>query len=134
MAKRLIPHYCYAGVYMIKCVKTGKMYIGSSINIEKRLAEHQSLLIRGKHPCKELQDAFDNCGKVVTEVLYVEPGYSGRAEVFARIRAMEQKYIDEYNAIENGYNQAPVGKKYKGKICRPVVIREYIPDEKTPQE
>jgi group I intron endonuclease len=52
-----------SGVYAIKHnVYGGKIYIGSSVSMRSRLLSHRSNLRRGKHPCRELQDAWNaNC-------------------------------------------------------------------------
>jgi len=49
-----------AGVYILESKKTGKVYIGCSLNIRARVASHRSLLLTGKHYSEELQQAFDN--------------------------------------------------------------------------
>jgi group I intron endonuclease len=52
-----------SGVYAIKHnVLGGSAYVGSSVNIRSRLMSHRSNLRRGKHPCRELQAAWNaNC-------------------------------------------------------------------------
>ncbi len=126
MPIKLQPKYHYAGVYMIKNKRNGKVYIGSSENIEKRIYEHRLNLENGKHHNKDLQNDYDNGCPMTVYVLYVEsvPNDIVPAEVFARIRAMERKYIDEYNSIETGYNRAPVGKRFRGVVCHQVKIEE----------
>lgn len=39
----------FCGIYMLLNTKNGKRYIGSSINIRKRLWEHRALLRHNKH-------------------------------------------------------------------------------------
>lgn len=38
----LISHYCdhKSGIYGFRCIITGDLYIGSAINLEKRIKEH----------------------------------------------------------------------------------------------
>ena len=110
MYLKLTPKYQYAGVYMIKNTRTGKVYIGSSWDIEQRLKEHRRCLARGKHPCKALQSDYNDLHPMTTHVLYVEavPIGSPRMKARDKIYAMEWKFIKEYNAIENGYNRMQI--------------------------
>src|SRR6476660_7780511 len=50
------------GIYRIKCRSTGKLYIGSSVNIYVRWTEHRRLLRLGKSPCLRLQRAWNKYG------------------------------------------------------------------------
>ena len=52
-----------SGVYKITCVPTGKPYVGSSINIPKRINTHLSQLRNHKHPNQHLQYAFIKYGE-----------------------------------------------------------------------
>jgi group I intron endonuclease len=56
-----------SGVYMVRC--GGFFYIGSSAELHKRWCSHLSCLGRSSHPCKKLQQAFDDVGTVSFEVL-----------------------------------------------------------------
>lgn len=47
------------GVYSIKNITNNQEYIGSSINIRKRLTAHLSLLNNGKHTNVKLQRSYD---------------------------------------------------------------------------
>jgi group I intron endonuclease len=60
-----------AGIYAIRNLQDGKLYIGSAINIERRWAVHSSQLKCRKHPNAKLQRAFDKHGEhaFVYEVL-----------------------------------------------------------------
>ncbi len=49
----------YTGIYQILNTKNEKCYIGSAVNILRRLHVHRSLLRSGKHPNIYLQRAFD---------------------------------------------------------------------------
>lgn len=85
-----------AGVYSILNVLNGKRYIGSSINIHKRLANHRSKLRTGKHYNQILLRAYNKYGedKFVVEILeQCEP-------IKDTLFFLEQKYLDlnpEYN-------------------------------------
>lgn len=51
-----------SGVYIIKCIANGKIYVGSSNDIARRWSCHLSLLKSGKHTNKALQEDFDTYG------------------------------------------------------------------------
>lgn len=50
------------GIYIIECNQENKVYIGSSVNIDRRWAEHKYKLNKGTHHTKELQLAWDAYG------------------------------------------------------------------------
>jgi len=47
------------GIYKITCKNNNKFYIGSSININRRLKDHVRLLRKNKHRNKYLQDSWN---------------------------------------------------------------------------
>lgn len=51
------------GIYEIYNKVTSQIYIGSSINIKTRLNTHKSMLARGVHPNKYLQNSYNKYGK-----------------------------------------------------------------------
>lgn len=51
-----------SGIYKIVCLKTGKFYIGKSVNIEVRFRKHKYDLKIGKHGNSYLQRSFDKYG------------------------------------------------------------------------
>ena len=48
-----------SGIYKITNVKNGKIYIGSSSNIERRVTEHKHDLIENKHHSYKMQKDFN---------------------------------------------------------------------------
>lgn len=88
-----------SGVYQIYNTCTGKRYIGSSINIERRLKEHYRNLKNHKHCNQHLQNAWNKYEEyLVFEPLeYCEPD---------QCLKLEQQYMDYYDAAnrEHGYN------------------------------
>ena len=106
MLKKLTPKYKYSGVYMIRNERTGKVYIGSSCDIESRIAEHRRTLAKGKHICRDLQHDYDLHHPFTTHVLYVEAVPSNKRTANRRkIYAMEWKFIEQYDTINSGYNR-----------------------------
>lgn len=51
------------GIYKIICIKNNKFYIGSGVNIDKRLKSHIGLLKRNKHENKYLQNCWNKYGE-----------------------------------------------------------------------
>lgn len=91
-----------AGIYMLVNKVTSKVYVGSSRNCDRRKSEHISKLRRGVHVNAKLQAAWNKYGedafefKTVFTVLDV-----------SQIEAIEQKFLDEADAVRTGYNLAP---------------------------
>lgn len=52
-----------SGIYQIKNIKNGKVYIGSSENIERRWKSHVALLNRQAHHSSHLQSAWNRYGQ-----------------------------------------------------------------------
>lgn len=51
-----------AGIYRITCQANGRFYIGSSVRLAARLADHKSKMKRGKHENEILQRCVDKYG------------------------------------------------------------------------
>lgn len=86
------------GIYYILNIETKKVYIGSSIDIEKRIIGHKRGLLREKHHNIYLQRAWLKHGSSSFEF--------GILELIPKedLLKVEQTYID---LNENGYNLAP---------------------------
>ncbi len=88
-----------AGVYQIYNEETNKRYIGSSIDIERRLKEHKRNLKANRHSNQHLQNAWNKYQEyLIFEALeYCEPD---------QCLKLEQQYIDYYDSAnrEFGYN------------------------------
>ena len=52
-----------SGVYQIKCIENEKIYIGQTIDLDRRLHDHLRTLRRGTHHNHYLQRAFDKYGE-----------------------------------------------------------------------
>ena len=52
-----------SGVYQIKCTENEKIYIGQTIDLDRRLYDHLWNLRRGTHHNHYLQRAFDKYGE-----------------------------------------------------------------------
>lgn len=107
-----------SAIYQIRNVINGRIYVGSAINLRKRLIAHRSLLDRGKHHSKVLQRSWHKHGANAFsfEVIeYVTP---------ARLIEREQYWIDFVDATnpKTGFNIAPkagssLGRKHPPEVC-----------------
>src|SRR5258708_15053375 len=50
------------GIYRITCIITGKIYVGSAVNLRRRCRAHLSTLQRNGHHNPKLQAAFNKYG------------------------------------------------------------------------
>lgn len=51
------------GIYEIRCTPSGKVYIGQTMNLNRRQQKHWSTLRRGMHPNRHLQNAWLKYGE-----------------------------------------------------------------------
>jgi len=81
----------YPGIYKIVIKSSGYIYIGSSVNLQRRRSEHFSDLRLKKHPNRFLQRCFNKYGKDALTFTIIELCTS--SETIQR----EQYYIDTLN-------------------------------------
>ena len=90
------------GVYSITNTANGKIYIGSSVNIDKRFSGHRNALNKGKHENSHLQRAWDKHGIESFRFAVLCEAESGQD-----VRSLEQQYLDQlttgtsYNISKN---------------------------------
>ncbi len=86
------------GIYFIKNKSTDKHYIGSSVNIERRIYQHLYLLKIGKCHSPKLQNSFNRHGEESFEF--------GILEIcdLVRLKEREKFWIDNLNSVWGGYN------------------------------
>lgn len=89
-----------SGIYLIRCQETGKVYVGSSRNIETRWNQHKQLLAKGKHHSIKLQNAWNKYGENKFEFLIVEEVVDGI------LPFIEQAWINKLDAFKSGFNGA----------------------------
>ena len=97
---------CLAGVYMIRNKTNGKVYIGSTANLENRFHLHQYQLEHGLHKNKQLQADYDAHNRLQFEYLHVELAPKQHISRTQRLRLydLEKDFIDKYDALNTGYN------------------------------
>ncbi len=88
------------GVYLITHIASGKVYVGSSIDVERRLKTHLSALRNQRHRNKHLQRAWCKYGESAFRLSVVE---EASAE---ELLVVEQLWINATNATHEccGYN------------------------------
>jgi len=92
-----------SGVYLIRCLANGRIYVGSSARLALRWSEHRKTLRNGTHRNALLRNAWRKYGEDAFsfEVLEYAPA--------AVLVALEQQYIDRLGACDRsiGMNLAP---------------------------
>ncbi len=93
-----------SGVYVIINKINSKIYVGSTINFNKRWKQHISALNLNRHDNSYLQKSWNKYGKINFEfkvIEEVEPEF---------LLEREQYYINLYNACDknSGYNLLPI--------------------------
>jgi group I intron endonuclease len=93
------------GVYAIVHIVSRKFYIGSSINVEKRLIRHRSKLNHGKHHCQHLQNAWIKHGSDAFNFFLMRATKSDQ-----ECRDLEQAVLDTFfDCAYNSKNSAVGG-------------------------
>lgn len=102
------PPHRAAGVYEIVCLPTGKRYVGSAVNFERRWKLHRHHLKHGAHHSRHLQSAWNKHGA---------DAFFFRAIVLCDRRDVllyEQLAID---ALDPEFNTAKVAGSCAGIVC-----------------
>lgn len=91
-----------SGIYQIRHVASGKVYVGSAVHFHRRMGLHRRELRNGTHHSAKLQRAWDKHGEgaFVFEVLEA-------VEDVSLLLAREQVWLDALQACRRGYNVAP---------------------------
>lgn len=99
-----------SGIYRIRNLLDGKVYIGSSYKLSRRFATHQKALENGSHYAKHLQAAWNRDGSAsfAFEVLLV----CEKSDVLF----YEQRALDTFQCVDRrfGYNSNPTAKSRAG--------------------
>lgn len=98
------------GVYMIKCLINGKVYIGKSNDVKRRWREHKSKLKRNNHENEKLQCDWNLYGEDNFEFKLIKNYNDEEIGI-----ELEKKYINEYKSydLNFGYNMT-LGKSENG--------------------
>lgn len=100
-----------SGIYAIYNCANGKFYIGSAVNLGKRIAQHKSNLKNNRHPNKYIQYSYNKYGDVNFQFLIIEICN------FEKTLEREQWWLDITNAYNRlkGYNARPKAESNLGK-------------------
>lgn len=108
-----------SGIYQIRNLLDGKIYIGSATDFYSRKNyEHFYLLRKNKHVNCKLQRAFNKYGEdnFVFEIIEFIKDED-------KLLECEQYWMDRFNVVEDGYNIQPIAGKVKISK-KPVVLLE----------
>lgn len=97
-----------SGIYAIVNTANSKLYVGSSINLERRRLKHFVQLRAGKHPSKHLQASFNKYGGDVFQFKVLQ---ELAAPSFDDLLACEQHWID---TLLPAYNKRTVASSNRG--------------------
>jgi group I intron endonuclease len=88
------------GIYQIRNKLNGKVYVGRSVNVEKRLSDHRSALRTGSHYSEHMQSAWIKYGEESFEFNVIEECDE------KLLPARESHWIRELHAVDpdRGYN------------------------------
>lgn len=87
-----------SGIYKIESKQTSQVYIGSSLNVDKRIKSHKSLLQRGKHRNHRLQQHWNLYGATDLEFSVIEYVDENILDI------RESYFICKYDSFNNGFN------------------------------
>lgn len=99
-----------SGVYMIKNINNGKVYVGSATRLIQRLSNHFYSLKNNRHHSIHLQNAWN------LDKYYFVCGVIEFVNDKNQLKIIEQKYIDKYNSANDkfGYNICPFARNNLG--------------------
>lgn len=99
----------YNCVYIIKNIKTNKVYVGSAVALKKRIISHYSSLKCKNHHSGILQNSWLKYGENSFIIKIIEKDI-----VYDKLLEREQFFIDFYDATKNGYNILAIAGSNKG--------------------
>lgn len=97
-----IPNHEGPGIYMIKNIVTGKVYIGSAKNVRSRIKQHDLYMRRGWCNNK-FQEDIDKGYKFTCEMVEQYDSIT-----LLELRDRELYFVMKYNCYDEGYNVAHV--------------------------
>ena len=123
------PTLCKSGIYVIRNILSGRVYVGSAINLKLRWRLHRLWLGRGQHHSRRLQGSWSRHGEASFQFEVLEPVADRRL-----LLSREQVWIDHFQAFlpAHGYNmlakagsplghvksaatRAKIGRSHKGR-------------------
>ena len=89
-------------IYLIRNTANGKFYVGSAVDVNKRLSQHKRCLRRNAHQNRKLQSAWNKHGETAFTFTVIEEVTDSAA-----LLQREQFWIDTMCAVRFGYNLTP---------------------------
>jgi len=124
-----------SGIYAIRNVVNGKVYVGSAVSIHSRWSNHRARLSKNNHHSKKLQNAWNKYGQEAFEFIVLA------IVERERLITVEQQWINHFQASGlRGYNVNPVANSQFGRKvseasiqkCRKTrMMRPYTHSEET---
>jgi len=108
-----------SGIYAIKCIANGKVYIGQGANIRVRKNGHFSNLRRGCHKNKHLQRSFNKHGEssfIFCVIEYASVEMLDASELFWISFFKSNDGIHGYNSEPGGYRSRIISEETRAKI------------------
>jgi group I intron endonuclease len=107
------------GIYAIRCIATGRAYVGSSTRVRKRCNGHRQHLRKGRHHSSALQHAWNKYGEAGFSFELIEA-----IDDLEQIVAREQFWIDSLQGHirRGGYNMFPAAGSPRGFKQTPQTI------------
>lgn len=109
-----------SGIYQIKNLLNGKVYIGSAVNLRSRWSGHRSRLGKGRHHSRHLQSSWDKNGPEAFEFSVLE--YCEAGVLLER----EQLFLDsrrpEFNICPTAGNS--LGRRHSAETKQKISARK----------
>jgi group I intron endonuclease len=102
-AERVKP----AGIYQVRNLLSGRMLLGSSLNLEGPLNRHKFMLKIGSHTNQALQKDWNELGpnQFVFEILEeVKVRDDSNFNLNDELTLLEMIWLEKLQPVENGYN------------------------------
>src|SRR4051812_34507547 len=98
----LVPHA--SGIYRIRCRPTGKIYVGSAVDLSRRWDIHRRMLHKRTHHNDPLQAAWNLFGEAEFDFEILENAPK------SQLLTAEQKWIDQTRCTDRtvGFNVIPL--------------------------
>lgn len=93
-----IPDYEGPGIYIIRNLVNGRIYVGSARNIKRRMKEHDYYFRKG-YCNNKIQADIDLGHKFTSDILEKCSGMT-----FVEMRDREDYYVQKYDCYNTGYN------------------------------
>lgn len=103
---------CKSGIYKITNTVNGKIYVGSSKDISKRISKHKWQLVRKVHENTKLLRSWEKYGEECFEFSILE-----YVEDLSILLVREQHYITTLDTCSLGFNICPTAGSHVGRIC-----------------